>query len=87
MFGKKAKPTVNVEEAVAAIMKFAQQDEMFGALLKGMMSGNAVQVQAMARALPGELTRKGASPELVAAAATLQNFDVLKKVRELVLKK
>ena len=45
MFGK-SKPTVNVDEAVAAVMKFAQQDEMFAAVLKGMMMRNAVQVQA-----------------------------------------
>ena len=87
MFGKKAKPAVNVEEAVATVMKFVEQDEMFGSILKGIMGGNAVQIQAIVKALPGELTRKGASPELIAAAETLQNFDVLKKVRELILKK
>jgi len=86
MFGK-SKTTVNVEEAVAAIMKFVQEDEMFGALIKGMMAGNAIQVQAMARALPGELSKKGASPELIAAATALQNMDVARKVRELILKK
>jgi hypothetical protein len=86
MFGK-PKPTVNVDEAVAAIMKFIDQDPMFAALVKGMMAGTALQVQAMTKALPGELAKKGASPELIAAATALQNMDVARKVRELVLKK
>jgi hypothetical protein len=86
MFGK-PKPTVNVDEAVTAIMKFIDQDPMFAALVKGMMAGTALQVQAMTRALPEELRKKGASPELIAAATALQNMDVTRKVRELVLKK
>ena len=86
MFGK-PKPTVNVEESVNAILKFAGQDEMFAALLKGIMSQNAVRMQAMAKAWIDDLKKKNAPAEMIAAVTSLQNMDVARKVRELVLKK
>ncbi|KAF0106625.1 MAG: hypothetical protein FD146_2424 [Anaerolineaceae bacterium] len=86
MFGK-PKPTVNVDEAVAALMKYAEQDEMFAALLKSMMAQTAVRMQAMTKAWIEELKKKGAPPEMIAAVTALQNMDVARKVRELVLKK
>jgi hypothetical protein len=86
MFGK-PKPSINVEEAVNTVMKFAAQDEMFAALLKGIMAQNAVRMQAMAKAWIDELKKKNASAEMIAAVTSLQNMDVARKVRELVLKK
>ena len=86
MFGK-PKPTVNVEEAVNAVMKFVGQDEMFAAVLKGIMAQNAVRMQAMAKAWIDELKKKNASAEMIAAVTSLQNLDVARKVRELILKK
>lgn len=83
IFGK-PKSAVDVDGAVAAIMKFMDMDPMFAAIVKGMMVGTAVQAQAMAKALPGELAKKGASAELIAAATALQNMDVARKVRELI---
>lgn len=82
MFGK-PKPAVNVEEAVATLMKFAEQDEMFSALLKGMMTQNAVRMQAMARAWVDDLKKKNASQEMITAVTSLQNMDVAKKVRDM----
>jgi len=86
MFGK-PKPSINVEEAVNTVMKFAAQDEMFAALLKGIIAQNAVRMQAMAKAWIDELKKKNASAEMIAAVTSLQNMDVARKVRELVLKK
>ena len=85
MFGK-SKPKVNVEEAVAAVMKCAEQDEMFKAVLTGIMAQDVVRMKAMANAWIGELKNKGASPEMIAAATSLQNMDVARAVRSLVKK-
>jgi len=86
MFGK-PKPPVNIDEAVNALMKFVGQDEMFAAVLKGIMAQNAVRMQAMAKAWIDELKKKNASTEMIAAVTSLQNMDVARKVRELLLKK
>jgi hypothetical protein len=86
MFGK-PKPTVNVDESVASLMKFAEQDEMFAAMLKGVMAQTAIRMQAMAKAWIEELKKKGASPEMISAVTSLQNMDVARKVRELIVKK
>lgn len=85
MFGK-SKPTINVEEAVAAVMKIAGQDEMFKAVLKGIMAQDALRMKAMANAWIGELKKKGSSAEMLAAVSSLQNMDVAKAVRALVNK-
>ncbi len=86
MFGK-PKPTVNVDESVSSLMKFAEQDEMFAAMLKGVMAQTAIRMQAMAKAWIDELKKKGASPEMISAVTSLQNMDVARKVRELIVKK
>ena len=86
MFGK-PKPSVNVDESVTALMKFSEQDEMFASVLKGIMAQSAVGMQAMARAWIDELKKKGASTEMIAAVTSLQNMDVARKVRAMVIKK
>jgi len=86
MFGK-PKPSVNIDEAVNALMKFVGQDEMFAAVLKGIMAQDAVRMQAMAKAWINELKKKNASTEMIAAVTSLQNMDVARRVRELLLKK
>ncbi len=86
MFGK-SKPSVNVDEAVTAIMKFAGEDEMFAALLKGMMAQPAIRMQAMVKAWVDDLKKKGDAVERIAAVTALQNMDVARKVRTLLLEK
>lgn len=86
MFGK-SKSSVTVEESVNAIMKYAAGDEMFAALLQGVMAGNAVRMKAMVKTWADELKKKGADAGMIAAVNALQDMDVAKKVRDLVLKK
>jgi hypothetical protein len=83
---RKSKPNVNVEEAAAAVMKCADQDEMFKAVLTGMMAQDVVRMKAMTNAWIGELKKKGSSPEVIAAATSLLNLDVARAVRALVKK-
>jgi hypothetical protein len=85
MFGK-PKPKVNVDEAVAALLRLAEQDPMFGAVLKGMMAQSAIRMQAMAKAWIDELTKKGAPAETIAAARTLLDMDVARQVRARLVK-
>ena len=85
MFGK-SKPPVNVEDAVAAVMKCAEQDEMFKAVLTGIMAQDVVRMKAMANAWIGDLKKKGNSPEMISAASSLLNLDVARAVRTLVKK-
>jgi cytidine deaminase len=85
MFGK-SKPAVNVEESVAAVMKCAEQDQMFNAILQGIMAQDAIRMKAMVTAWISELKSKGSPAEVITAATTLQNMDVAREVRRLVKK-
>jgi hypothetical protein len=83
---KKQKSTVNVDEAVATLLRLAQEDEMVENVLKAILSKTAGLVKPLANTWIDDLKKKNASEELIQAATTLLDFNVAKKVREVLLK-
>lgn len=86
MFGK-PKPKVNVEEAVAAVLRLAEQDPMIAAVLKSMLAQTALRMQAMLKALIDDQTKKGAPAAAIDALKSLQDMDVARQVRAKLLGK
>ena len=83
---KKQKSTVNVDEAVATLLRLAQEDEMVATVLKAILSKTAGLVKPLTNTWIEELKKKNAPEELIQAATTLLDFNVAKKVREALLK-
>jgi len=83
---KKQKSTVNVDEAVATLLRLAKEDEMIETTIKVILSKTAGLVKPLTNTWIEDLKKKNASEELIQAATTLLDFDVAKKVREALLK-
>jgi hypothetical protein len=83
---KKQQSTVNVEEAVATLLRLAKDDELIESTLKVILSKNATLVKPLTNTWIDDLKKKNASEELVQAATSLLDFNVAKKVREALLK-
>ena len=83
---KKQQSTVNVDEAVATLLRLAKEDEMIESVLKVILSKTAGLVKPMTNAWIEDLKKKNASEELIQAATSILDFNVAKKVREALLK-
>ncbi len=83
---KKQKSTVNVDEAVATLLRLAKEDEMIESVLKVILSKTAGLVKPLTNTWIEDLKKKNASEELIQAASSLLDFNVAKKVREALLK-
>jgi len=83
---KKQQSTVNVDEAVATLLRFAQEDELVAGALKVILSKTAGLVKPLTNTWIEDLKKKNASEDLIQAATSLLDFNVAKKVREALLK-
>ena len=83
---KKQQSTVNVDEAVATLLRFAQEDELVAGALKVILSKTAGLVKPLTNTWIEDLKKKNASEDLIQAATSLLDFNVAKNVREALLK-
>jgi hypothetical protein len=82
MFKRRKKEPVDVAGAIAALKKFAQEDEKFMALLTLALSGNVTKMKAMAKTWVKDLAAQGAPAEQVAAVnALMASAEVAREVR------
>jgi hypothetical protein len=85
MFKKKKKQNeINVENAVAQISKYLQEDKEFAALLGGVMMQSVVAMKAMTKAWITDMKQNDEPAEKIAAVSTLLDMRVAREVRKLV---